>query len=167
MDQSVETSVKVVVLHNIYTSLYSTTYGGCSPQHIPTTYKGAYIVGVCCGEHYMLWVYVVGNTVKNGECAPQHIICCGEHVHVVDNIYEHVLHNIGTCYPQHVTHNICCPQHMCMLPTTYVVPYVVDNILWTTSIVLWGTYCGQHVPHNIMDVVHNMSSTTCNPQYIK
>ena len=115
----------------------------------------------------MLWVYVVGNTVKNGECAPQHIICCGEHVYVVDNIYEHVLHNIGTCYPQHVTHNICCPQHMCMLPTTYVVPYVVDNILWTTSIMLWGTHCGQHVPHNIMHVVQNMSSTTYNPQYIK
>ena len=104
-----------VVLHNIY------------PQHIK---EHIYIVGVCCGEHYMLWVYVVGNTVKNGECAPQHIICCGEHVYVVDNIYEHVLHNIGTCYPQHITHNICCPQHMCMLPTTYVVPYVV------------GTCCG-------------------------
>ena len=110
--------------------MYSTTYGGCSPQHIPTTYEGTYVVGVCCGEHYILWVYVVGNIVKNGECAPQHIICCGEHVYVVDNIYEHVLHNIGTCCPQHVTHNICCPQHICVLPTIYVAPYVV------------GTCCG-------------------------
>ena len=65
----------------------STTYAGCSPQHTPTIYQGTYVVGVYCGELYMLWVYVVGNIVKNGTCAPQHIICCGEHVHL-NNIEE-------------------------------------------------------------------------------
>ena len=135
--------------------MYSTTYAGCSPQHTPTIYQGTCVVGVCCGRHYMLWVYVVGNIVKNGKCAPQHIICCGEHVHVVDNICEHVIHNIGKC----------CPQHA---PTTQP-QYKVCDMTWRTRDVLWGTCCGQHwwtcsPQHRHCYPQH--APTTCNPQHI-
>ena len=103
---AVRTNASIVKTRCTPQHMYSTTYAGCSPQHIPTTYQGTYIVGVCCGQLYMLWVSVVGNMLKNGTCSPQHIICCGEHVYVVDNIREHVIHNIGKCCPQHTTHNI-------------------------------------------------------------
>ena len=57
----------------------------CSPQHrqvLPTTYphniSGTYVVGVCGGRHYMMWVYVVGNKGKTVNVL--HNISC-----VVDN----------------------------------------------------------------------------------
>ena len=59
----------------------------CSPQHrqvLPTTYthniSGTYVVGVCGGRHYMMWVYVVGNKGKTVNVL--HNISC-----VVDNNY--------------------------------------------------------------------------------
>ena len=121
----------------------------------------------------MLWVYVVGNIVKNGKCAPQHIIYCGEHKYVVDNIDEHVLHNIGTCCPQHVTHNktTTCSGRYNVENEGYVVGYMLwttlMNIFSTTQVSVTHNMNPQHVTHNIandvrnihpqhVDVVHNM-----------
>ena len=119
------------VLWTTCSRMLSTT---CTPQHIPGCPQ--YTI------HFMLWVYVVGNTHL---CCGAHVHeCCPQHIFVVHNIW-HVVENIcrfSLCYPQHtptiykIVHNIH-PQHM-VLDMLWM--YVVDNNLS----MLWSTYVVEH-----------------------
>jgi hypothetical protein len=107
--------------------MLSTTYltkNPFSPQHMVS------LLWTTC---YMLWIYVVDNTL--GLCCGW--ICCGPHRKYMLWVTRHVTHNICqmlsttcTCYPQHVIHKVYgyVVDDMYMLWTTlqtYVVGYVV------------------------------------------
>ena len=112
-------------------------------QVLPTTYTHNISGTICCGctvrcgQHYMLCVYVVGNKGENGQCSPQHIICCGQQLYIVDNIREHVFHNIDNCihniHPQHIR------DHVLWTTRNMLWMYVVDN-----NYILWATCAPQH-----------------------
>ena len=78
------------------------------PQYIKEHILWVYVVDGCIYCEYMLWtiIYIVS-------------VCCGEHsekrqvfsttyhllwrtvIYIADSVREHVIHNIGKCYPQH------------------------------------------------------------------